>query len=220
MLAHKLRLKHYKRVDEHLSQKLLKSVQPVDMDNSDTIVIFNQGHSKYIFKLYALMSTELSKLGISSYFLYRDDLLLRHFPDASVNGFQISNAVTTNKQRLITPVHVNSSFFEWDIDIKNERIEIQGVNFFPIIRNTLRVLQKRYNVLFTDSNNQPIYEGYVKTCDFMLKYFLLLKEYSKKSNKKIKLVGHESNYMPNGIFKMLCDRFSEDRDIEFVDLQR
>ena len=54
----------------------------------------------------------------------------------------------------------------------------------------------------------------------MLKYFLLLKEYSNKNNKKIRLVGHESNYMPNGIFKILCDRFCENRDVEFVDLRR
>jgi len=54
----------------------------------------------------------------------------------------------------------------------------------------------------------------------MLKYFLLLKEYSNKNKKKIRLVGYESNYMPNGIFKILCDRFSEERDIEFIDLRR
>ncbi len=54
----------------------------------------------------------------------------------------------------------------------------------------------------------------------MLKYFLSLKEYAQKNKKKIKLVGHETNYMPNSIFKKLCDWFSEDRDIEYVDLQR
>jgi hypothetical protein len=207
-------------VDQCLSHKLLKSITPVDMGSSDTIVIFNQGHSKYKVKLYALLSIELSKMGILSFFLYQNDLLLPYYPNFIVNDFQISNAVTTNKQRYVIPAYPNSSFFEWDIDIENERIELQGVNFFPLIRNTLRVIQKRYNVQFIDEDNEPNYEGYVKTCDLMLKYFLLLKEYSKKNNKKIRLVGHESNYMPNGIFKILCDRFSEDRDIEFVDLRR
>jgi len=220
MLAHKLRLKYFNMVDQRLSHKLLKSITPVDMGSSDTIVIFNQGHSKYKVKLYALLSIELSKMGILSFFLYRNDLLLPYYPDFSVNGFKFSSSLTTNKQRYVMPAHPNSSFFEWDIDIENERIESQGVNFFPLIRNTLRVIQKRYNVQFTDENNEPNYEGYVKTCDLILKYFLLLKEYSKKNKKKIRLVGHESNYMPNGIFKILCDRFSENRDIEFVDLRR
>mgnify|MGYP003566071235 CR=1 FL=1 len=76
MIARKLRLKHYKRVDERLSHKLLKNIKPVDVDSSDTIVIFNQGHSKYILKLYVLLSAELSKMGVLSFFLHRNDLLI------------------------------------------------------------------------------------------------------------------------------------------------
>lgn len=184
MLARKLRLKYYKMVDQRLSHKLLKSIMPVDTGSSDTIVIFNQGHSKYKVKLYALLSIELSRMGILSFFLYRNDLLLPYYPDFVVDDFQLSNAVTTNKKRFVIPAYPNSFFFEWDIDIENERIESQGVNFFPLIRNTLRVIQKRYNVHFIDNNHKPIYEGYVKTCDLMLKYFLLLKEYAQKNKKK------------------------------------
>ncbi len=220
MLTRKLQLKYFNTIDQRLSHKLLKSIVPADIGSSDTIVIFNQGHSKYKVKLYSLISIELSRMGVLSFFLYRNELLMPYYPDFSVNGFRISNAATTNKKRYVKPLHPNASFFERDIDIENERIEMQGVNFFPIIRNTLRVLQKRYNVRFTDQNDQPVYEGYVKTCDLMLKYFLLLKEYAQKNNKKIRFVGHESNYMPNGIFKILCDQFCEDRDVEFVDLRR
>jgi hypothetical protein len=220
MLAQKLQLKYYNMVDRRLSYKLLKSIMPVDTERSDTIVIFNQGHSKYKVKLYSLLSLELSRMGILSFFFYRNDLLLPYYPDFIVDGYPISSAVTTNKKRYVKSASQNSQFFEWDIDLDNERIESQGVNLFPVIRNTLRALQKRYNVHFFDKNNEPIYKEYVKTCDLMLKYFLLLKKYSKKTNKKIRIVGHESNYMPNGIFKILCDQFSEDRDIEFVDLRR
>ena len=220
MLTSKLQLKFFKMVDQRLSHRLLKSFVPPDMGSSNTIVIFNQGHSKYKVKLYSLLSIELSRMGVLSFFLYRNELLMPYYPDFSVNGFQISNAVTTNKKRYVKPVYPHPSFYEWDIDIENERIKMQGVNFFPIIKNTLRVLQKRYNVHFFDQNSKPVYEGYVETCDLMLKLFLLLKEYSKTKNKRIRLVGHESNYMPNGIFKILCDQLSEDRDIEFVDLRR
>jgi hypothetical protein len=71
--------------DQRLSNRLLQSIRPVDWESSDTIVIFNQGHSKYILKLYTLLSIELSKMGIFSVFLYRDDLLLPYYPDFIVN---------------------------------------------------------------------------------------------------------------------------------------
>jgi hypothetical protein len=220
MKARKFQKKYNELVDQHLSRRLMKRLAPVDIRSSDTIVIFNQNRSKYNSKLYALLSIELSRRGIISFFLYKHELLSPYYPSFKINEYQMSNAFTVTKNRNVIPPFNNSLFFEWDIKIKNERIEAQGVNFFPLIRNTLRKIQKRYNVRFLNEEGKPIYADLIKTCDLMLKYFLLLKEYSNKNKKKIRLVGYESSYIPNGIFKILCDRFSEERDIEFIDLRR
>ena len=203
MLARKIQKKYNQLVDQHLTRRLMKRLAPVDIKSSDTIVIFNQDRSKFNLKLYALLSIELSKMGISSFFLYKDDFLSPFYPSFKINGYQINNAFTASEKRNVIPEFDNAPSFEWDIDIDNERIESQGVNFFPLIRNTLRNLQKRYNVQFINEDNMPTYDDLVITCDLMFKYFSILKEYSNITNKKVKLVGYESNYMPTGIFKML-----------------
>ena len=102
MLAHKFFEQiYYKTIDQHLSRKLLKSIVPVDANSSDTIVIFNQGHSKYKVKLYSLLSLELSRMGIMSFFFYRNNLLLPYYPEFSVDDFPISSAVKTNKRDML-----------------------------------------------------------------------------------------------------------------------
>ena len=69
MLARKIQKKYKILVDQHLSRRLMKRLAPVDIKSSDTIVIFNQDRSKYNLKLYVLLSIELSRRGIMSFFL-------------------------------------------------------------------------------------------------------------------------------------------------------
>ena len=220
MLMHKI-VKLFNRLrDTNLTRLLLKNIKPVDINNSEHIFIFNQLESKFYLKLYALVSCELSKRGIGSCFLYKDDLLSPYYPEFSINGYEISNALAVEKRGLISSTHSSNLFFEWVIDIENEKIESQGVNFFNIITSTLRKIQKRYNVYFKDENNNPVYNDLLKSCDLLLKYFLLFKEYAQKNNKKIRLVGFETTYIPNGVWRILCDQLSSDRDVEFIELRR
>jgi hypothetical protein len=204
--------------DNYYTAILLKNIKPIDINNSEYIFLFNQVKSSFAEKLYPLVSRELSTKGIPSCFLYKNNVLSHHYPRLHVNGHEISNSFIIENKRFVKSVHGQQLYFDWTIDIENEKIEAEGVNFFSIIENTLREIQKRYNVFYTDEDNKPVYTDLVQTCDLLLKYFLLLKHYSKNNNKKIRLVGWEIFYIPNGIFKMLCDKFSENRDIEFIEL--
>jgi len=225
MLTHKI-VKIIKKInrrkDAHLTRLLVKNFKPVDINNSKHIFIFNQVESNYYLKLYALASYALSRRGIASYFLYKDDLLSPHNPEFNINGYEISNAMTIENRGFISSLHSSNGnlFFEWVIDIENEKIESQGVNFFYIIASTLRKIQKRYNVFFKDDDNNPVYNDLIKSCDLLLKYFLLFKEYAKKNKKKIRLVGFETSYIPNGVWRILCDQLSSDRDVEYIELRR
>ncbi|MGD2187826.1 MAG: hypothetical protein PVI71_16965 [Desulfobacterales bacterium] len=211
----------YWLVDNFLTAALLKRIKPVDIHNSEYIFIFSHVKSNYSGKLYTLLLHEFSKQGVASYFLFKNNLLSSYYPRFDIDGHKISNAFTVEKKkRLIKSSDGQRLFFEWAVDIENKKIEAKGINFFPIVTNTLRAIQKRYNVFYNDENNKPVYSDLIQSCDLLLKYFLLLKDYANKTNKKIRLVGWEISYIPNGVFRMLCDQLTYNRDIEFIELDR
>ncbi len=206
--------------DNYFTRSLLKNVKPVDIKNSEYIFIFHQVKSKFNAKLYILISHELSKFGIPSCFKFKNDLVSSYYPRFDIDGEQISNSYISKKRFIIEPSPEEQHFFKWNVDLENEKMQAEGINFFPLIRNTLRTIQKRYNVVFRDEDNRPLYNELIQSCDLLLKYFLLLKDYSHKNGKKIRLVGFESDYVPNGVLKMLCEQSTYNRDIEFIELRR
>jgi hypothetical protein len=207
-------------IDRYLTGVLLKKIKPVDISDSEYIFIFNQVKSSFAEKLYILLASEFAERGIASCFLYKKDLLKPYFPKFSIEGREICNALTVDQKRFVKSKHAEPLFFEWTTKIGNQKIEAEGINFFHIITNTLRDIQKRYNVLYYDEYNEPVFLGLIQSCDLLLKYFLLLKDYANRNQKQIRLVGWEIDYIPNGVFRMLCDQLVRNRDIEFIELER
>ena len=85
---------------------------------------------------------------------------------------------------------------------------------------TLRTVHRRYNI---DWANESVNKDVLKladTCEILLNYFLLLKEYSIENKKKFRIIGCEANYIPNSVFYYLCRLMSDMRDIEFIDFGR
>jgi hypothetical protein len=81
-------------------------------------------------------------------------------------------------------------------------------------------MQKRYNAFFYSDDNRPLFDELVSSCDVLLSLYMYLKKYAIKNQKKIRLVGWEVNYIPNGILKLLCDKMSTKGDIEFIEFER
>lgn len=209
-----------KFVDNYYTRLLLKNIKPININDSEYIFIFNQTISKFTGKLYILVSHELSKQGIASCFQYKNDVWNRYSPQLILDGYQISNSFTSEKRFCIKSPNEEQLVHKWTIDIENHIIETEGINFFPYINNTLRTIQKRYNVSFTQPDNGASYDDLIKTCDLLLKHFFSLKRYAQKHQKKMRLVGFEPEYVPNGILKMLCDQFTYKRDVEYIEVGR
>jgi capsular polysaccharide export protein len=213
--------KSYKAKDKHLTRSLLKDIKLIDLKKSVYLFIFSQEKSSFSRRLFTLISHELSVINIPSIFLYQDDPISSRFPTLSINGFQISNSLRYGKHKGdIESDNLNGYYFDWTIDLEKQTIEAYNTNFFPLILNTLRTIQKRYNVDLNNSKNEITINNLIKSCDLLLHYFLLLKEFSSKNNKKIRIVGFENYYVPNGVFHILCDKFSDNRDIEYIELRR
>ena len=216
----KIKKKLSRLADNYYTRVLLKNIKRIDINNSEYIFIFNQTISKFTGKLYILLSHELSNRGIASCFQYKNDLWNPYSPRLDIDGYELSNSFTSEKRFCIKSPNGQQLFFKWSVDIENKIIEAERINFFPYINNTLRTIQKRYNIFFRDEDNKPVYDDLIQTCDLLLKHFLLLKQYSQKHQKRIRFVGFESQYVPNGILKMLCDRLSYKRDIEYIEMGR
>jgi hypothetical protein len=219
MLNPKIEKRINRLAEKYYTRLLLKNIEPIDVKKSEYIFIFNQTISKFTGKLYILVSHELSKQGIPSCFQYGNELWDPYSPRIELDGYEISNSFTSEQRFCIKPLK-QQPFFKWSVDIENKIIEAEGINFFPYINNTLRTIQKRYNVFFNDQDSKPGYDDLVQTCDLLLKHFIFLKDYAQKNKKRIRLVGFESEYVPNGILKKLCDKLSYKGDIEYIEMGR
>ena len=221
MFFRKPSLKSRKKNEKYITKSLLAHVKPVDISSSDYLFVFSQEKSSFPRRLFTLIARELSLMDIPSIFLYQNDTISSRFSSLSIDGYQISNSLNYGKAKGdIESNNLNGYYFDWKVDIENQTIEAYNTNFYPIILTTLRTVQKRYNVNYYNSNNEIVFEYLIKSCDLLLKYFLLLKDFSSKKSKKIRIVGFETNYIPNSVFQALCDKFSNDRDIEYIALSR
>lgn len=203
-------------LDNHSTQEILRKIPFVEINNSEYIFIFNQVISKFTEKLYILVSHQLARQKIPSCFLYNKRQLKSYYPHFEIEGYEISNSCIAKKRKSIRSIKEYPLSFEWTVDIEHKKIETEGINFFPFINNTLRRNQKRYNVFYLEDNIRDL----IQACDLLLKYFYLFKKFSKETGKKIRIVGYEAVYVPNGIFRMLCDKLSSNRDVEFIELRR
>ena len=153
-----------KVADTRLTRAFLRTVKPIDKDSSEYLFIFNQVDSKFTEKLYILLSHRLAAKGIASCFLYHGDLLGPYYPRLHIDGYEISNSLIPTGRGCIKSLHGLQLFFKWTVDIDHGRIEAEGINFFSFIRNTLRVIQKRYNVFYSDEKISDL----VQSCDLVV----------------------------------------------------
>jgi len=206
-----------------LFEQLLRRVSSVDVDQSDTLCVFSKPGSDTGFygKLYPLIAYELSRQGVPCYFLFKSQSIGSHFSRLFVDSKEISNLLTTRKRIVRIEYEAGPGMYnDWVIDYEGQKMETQGINFFPLIRNTLITIYKKYNIDFGDVSIRDYCQDLIVTCDVLVYYFLLLKKYARDTGKKIRIIGLETNYTPNSVFKVLCSHFVEDRDVEFLDLAR
>ncbi len=235
--------------DNFLTRKLLEDIPKLDIERSDKIFLFSHRGSQFYKKLYLLTAHALSKKGYPCSFLFRDGIIRNYSPKISrmifnsgrnesfilrkyisesylpkliVDNAKISFSLYNRQSKYVIYNDCKNTElnFKWKINYEKEKIEVSNVNFFPVIRNTLQSLYKRYEIDFRDKNVISTCSEMIKSCDLLFHYFLILKKYSKEQNKKIKIVGWETSYIPNGVFRLLCDSLSENNDIEYIDLAR
>lgn len=247
-VMHKIGAGYYQLHDDFLLKKLLNDVEPVELSSSDKLFIFSHRTSAYYLKVYGLIAHALSKKGYPSCFLFRDCIIDRYIPTIEnfsdnfdfsnilsiknfevghylpkliIDGKEISNSLIEKISKIkITDGKERKLNYEWKINLEKNLARANNINFFPLIHNTLRTIFKRYNIDFSDKKVVSIFDEMVKSCDRLLKHFLIFKKYAQDKGLKINIAGWEDDYIPNGVFKVLCELFSEERDVEYISIAR
>jgi hypothetical protein len=121
-------------------------------------------------------------------------------------------------------IHYKSKLFKanhgnWDIDYNNRKASINNINFFSLINCSLRSIQKRYNIDYTDSKTTSIAQKLLESCDVTASSFFLLLDWAKKHSKQIRIYGWESIYIPNSVLYLLAKK-ENNYLVEYIDLNR
>jgi len=241
---------YYQLNDDFLIKRILEEIEPIELSSSDKLFIFSHIRNSYYLKLYTLLAHALSKRGYPSCFLFNDRLAHHYplkiqnfsekifflniisiksfevgsyFPNLSIDGIEISNSLIAEepKTRIINRNQKKKTmYFDWEVDLKNEITKVKDIDFFPLMRTTLRAVLKRYNIDFTNKNVISKSKEMIRSMDLLLQYLILLKKFSKEKNKEIKIIGWEYNYIPNGFFNISCKELMDNRDVEYIDISR
>lgn len=189
--------------------------------SSDTLYVFSAKESRFYTDVFILLAHELGKQGAQSIFLYKNALVDNYLECFSIEGRKINSSLEVKERKLSIVSDNNFEHkFQRNISPHEELVEIHHINFFPVIMCTLRAVYKRYNINWENEHVKNDLVKITNTCEILLNYFLLLKDFSVKNKKKVRIIGCEANYIPNSVFLYLCRLMSDKRDIEFIDFGR
>lgn len=230
-LIRKVHHKYDDLQDKYLTRSLARGISQVGINNANVVYLFSTPRHFYHEKLYMLVAYELAKRGLPSCFIFNNEKQTPVSPELFLDGSRINTslrAVDANSasvQRLKNRIRlgsdiVSSSQFERVVDLVHREIRIGGLDFFPLIQCTIRTIQKRYNIDFTDGDTKRLTHQLVESCELALHYFYLLREYAVRHDKQMRICGWESGYIPNSVFAMLCKEVDRGVNIQYVDLDR
>jgi len=204
--------------DKLLTRYLLGRVNHVRSGDAKSIFLFNSIKHPLYRRAYALFAHELARRGHFCSFLFRDDLLNAYFGRLVIGERQISDSLSLLVNHIaIVEGTERPAHFSWNVDLRNGIAETRGVNFFLVLLSTLRSAFKCYNIDFERADILQACERMIKSCDLLFRYYLLLKQHARETGVPIRIVGWETNYIPHAVFRILCEKFCEDRDVEYVD---
>lgn len=241
---------YYQINDDFLIKRILEQIEQLNILSSKKLFVFSHIRNRFYLKLYIILAHALSKKGCPSCFLFNDRISYHypfkpqnfneqiyffdkislksfeagtHFPNLTIDKTNINNSLVEEKSktRIINRYKINKTlYFDWDIDLTNEITKAKNIDFFPLLRTTLRAVLKRYNIDFTKKNVISKSKDMICSMDLLLQYLMLMKKFSKEKKKEIRIIGWEYNYIPNGFFNISCKELVENRDVEYIDISR
>ena len=207
--------------EDYWTYKLISSISDQKRNgNSNVMVLFSDCMSMQKELIYSILAHRLFNKGIDVHFLFKKRFILRHlFKKMNIGNVSICNSLDM-KRRLIEIEHkqLKHRHYKWIIDYDRNTIEANGINLYYVIMCSLRTVMKSYNINLRDASVKGIIGKMIDSCDVMLQIYFILNDYAKDNNIIVKIVGWESWYIPNGVFRIANEQLKDDTNIEFIDV--
>ncbi len=205
-------------IDLKSTRKLAGSLTTPELGVKSDNVIFSTAGSSYYTKGYLLLAKELERRNIPFSFLFSSDPTASVLPPVEVGGIRIDHSLSIRGNRFEVSDGSEQLHFDWNVSLEDGRVEAFGSNFYDVIVATLRTHQKRYNVDFQDAKSEVT--QMIRSCDSQLAVFNRLLEVADANSCRIVIVGWESSYVPNGVWRFLCHQHGASGLLEYADVGR
>jgi hypothetical protein len=143
-------------------------------------------------------------------------------PSLEVEDVQITNSMALQTYpTLYRSGQLQYPQYNWKVDLPNEDVrieEVNDVNFYEVIIETLRKLRQRYNIDFSKPENSMAAQRCLMSIDELVKYTELFVKLSRSLDLKVTMVGWEQAYVPNGVFCLLANSEVAQDSFEYVHL--
>ncbi|MFV0379761.1 MAG: hypothetical protein ACK5KQ_02905 [Anaerorhabdus sp.] len=108
-------------------------------------------------------------------------------------------------------------YTNWNIDVKNKKIEFNGMNFYqPIYEMIVRYQFDFFLDCETDLFAKYKIGTYLLLIENTLKYIEKIKEYSLECKKEVYFVGFAPHFLPSAVYRIYCQSKNNTTNINFI----
>jgi hypothetical protein len=216
-----LRHKYNEHLDKKLSKSLINNISKLSLGDKNVIYLFSTPRHFYHERLFIISASELANRGYPSCFLFDNGDLTPSLPRLVIDDQVINKSLKTLDYKISFETDLAiSPQFEKSIRFDQKEVRIDGIEFFPVIHQSLRGLRKKYTIDYNVQDVHRVAYRLVESCELLLAYFYKLRKYAKITCKQFRICGWESDYIPNGVFATLCENVDRGKNLQYIDLNR
>jgi capsular polysaccharide export protein len=105
---------------------------------------------------------------------------------------------------------------EWDIDIENERIEVNGINLFRSVCARIGTKLRSYNFDWNNGLAQAMLKESLYRGDAALSICEYIHEHIASKGLSVRFLGGMTHYSPSAVYKLYCGLHSSTVDMNYV----
>lgn len=205
---------------DFLTDLVLKNTKKVSIENSESVFVFCHIRHKMYSKIFLCLAKLLSEKGIPCVTMYYDSQFLdENKPSIVLDGLRIDCDLKCINRLVFRPSMSNNRRRFKHLDYGDKEIRIGNINFYEYIYNVIqRINREPFELNISDGRIRKQFDDVIDSTVHIYEKLVQLTEYSLKNKKKLKFIGWEGNYFPNGIINEFCRSQQNIGEFEYFNL--